>query len=61
MAVCPGNSIEPLPSPSENLQIKEVSSLLVYFGEGGDLIDRLHINPAIIRSHNFGYQGGFFS
>lgn len=31
MAVCPGNTVEPLPSTSENIQNKEVCSLWVFF------------------------------
>lgn len=62
MAVCPGNTVEPLPCTSENIQNKEVCSLWVFSFE--DLIDKPLINsakncrtlPGII-SYSLGPQG----
>lgn len=34
MAVCPGNTVEPSLSPSENLENKEVCSLYLFLWEG---------------------------
>lgn len=44
MAVCPGNTVEPLPSASENSQNKEVCVLCLFLWD--DMIDKLCINSA---------------
>lgn len=44
MAVCPGNTVEPLPSTSEQSQNKEVCILCLFLWE--DFIDMLCMNSA---------------